>query len=383
MKKQIIIRQIFLFTTLIALIVFITLNMTTPLKASNNVPAKSMIVMESSTNRVLTSHNAYVKAPMASTTKIMTAITAIEACNIDEVITIPRAACGVEGSSIYLEAGEKLSIRHLLYGLMLQSGNDCATAIALHVGKSIEGFSKMMNDKAQILEAFDTSFANPHGLDAPNHYTTAYDLALISCYAMKNQTFKEIVGTKRIKIPFSTREYDRVIVNKNKMLQNFDGATGIKTGFTKKAGRCLVTSAQRNGMELVCVVLNCGPMWETTAKYMNLMFEKYQMHTILKPYEFWGEVSVSNRKDKKIGCYSQEEFKYPIATGEESGITERLELPGIIKAPMKKNAEIGKIKYYRNNELIFSAKIYTINSIENMTFLEALEKIIAERELIK
>ena len=201
----------------------------------------SEIIMDVNSGRVLFENNAYEKKYMASTTKILTAICIIENCNISDVITVTDKTVGVEGSSIYLEVGEKLSVKDLLYGLMLRSGNDCAETLAVYCSGSIEKFSLLMNETAKKIGALNSNFVNPHGLHNDNHYTTAYDLALISRYAMKNQDFRSIVATKAVKIPFTTKNYDRYLTNKNKMLKEFDGANGIKTGYTKKAGRCLVT----------------------------------------------------------------------------------------------------------------------------------------------
>ena len=343
-----------------------------------DIPAKSMIIIESLSNRVLVEKNAYTKLPMASTTKIMTAITVIDKCDTEEIITIPKAACGVEGSSIYLQEGEKLSVKELLYGLMLRSGNDCATALALHAGGSLEGFAKLMNEKAKLLECYDSNFVNPHGLHHKDHYTTAYDLAVISSYAMKNSLFRQIVGTKTIEIPHTIRGYKRTLYNKNKMLSQYGGATGIKTGFTKPAGRCLVSSAVKNGMELICVVLNCGPMWEVSMDYMDKMFDGYRLETFLQPFTYLGEIPVSKRKDTKAGYYTKESFSYPVNEDDLNKIFVRIEVPDILHPPFKKDEVIGKIKYYYDNRLIFSAKIYTIVGVENLTYKEALDKIISE-----
>lgn len=231
------------------------------------------IVMNVDSKKILHEQNIDKKMFMASTTKILTAIVIIENCNLSEVVTITKKSVGVEGSSIYLEEGEKLTVKHLLYGLMLRSGNDCAETLALHCSGSIQEFCDLMNATASKIGAKNSNFVNPHGLHDDNHYTTARDLALISCYAIKNPVFKEIVSTKRIVIPQITRHYNRVLINKNKMLNELEGATGIKTGYTKKAGRCLVTSCERNGVELVCVVLNCSPMFERSKTLLNECFD--------------------------------------------------------------------------------------------------------------
>lgn len=339
--------------------------------------AKSAIVMEKTTGRVLFEKNAYQKLPMASTTKIVTAITVINNCNIDEQVTIPKAACGIEGSSIYLQEGEILTVKQLLYGLMLRSGNDCAIALALHAGGSVQNFCKMMNDYARSVNAVNSNFTNPHGLHDDNHYTTAYDLALMSSCAMRNNVFREIVCTKRIQIPCTKRGYDRVLYNKNKMLSSYEGATGIKTGFTRHAGRCLVSSAQRDGMELICVVLNCGPMWEVSKQCMDSIFSEYRMEKYLLPYTYWGSVKVKNRQ-KGVGYYTKSFFSYPVNQADRQKITVRINVPEMISPPFEKDTEIGKVKYYYDNKLIFCANIYTIDGMDNISYFQSLKKIIEE-----
>ncbi|MGN0818322.1 MAG: D-alanyl-D-alanine carboxypeptidase family protein, partial [Candidatus Coproplasma sp.] len=201
--------------------------------------------MELYTDSLLHEKNSDARMPMASTTKIMTALIVIEDCELDEVITVPDQAVGTEGSSIYLKHDEEISIKDLLYGLMLRSGNDSAAALAIHHSGSIEAFAENMNRRAKEIGALNTNYTNPSGLPDDNHYTTAYDLCLIACTAMKNPVFQEIVGTKNYNGEF------RSFLNKNKILNTLDGANGVKTGYTVKAGRCLVSSAQRDGMDVV------------------------------------------------------------------------------------------------------------------------------------
>lgn len=179
--------------------------------------------------------NADVQLAMASTTKIMTALVVLENCSLDEVVTVAKEAQGVEGSSIYLSAGEKLTVEQLLLGLMMHSGNDAAVALAIHCGGSVDAFVEMMNQKAADIGADRTNFVNPNGLPAEGHYTTARDLALIAATALKNDDFARIVSTQKAVIPWDGKEWDRVLVNKNKMLSMYDGANGVKTGYTKAA----------------------------------------------------------------------------------------------------------------------------------------------------
>lgn len=318
----------------------------------------SEIVMELNSRRVLYEKNSRDKKYMASTTKILTAITIIENCNLDDIVTITEKTVGVEGSSIYLEKDEKLSVKHLLYGLMLRSGNDCAETLAVYCSGNIINFAKLMNETAQKIGANESNFVNPHGLHDDQHYTTAYDLALISCYAMQNDQFREIVSTKQIKIPFTTREYDRVLLNKNKMLTEFEGSTGIKTGYTKKAGRCLVSSCERNGMELICVVLNCPPMFERSKTLLSDTFENYKLFNLLESDNIIDFIKINRDEDCPI--IIKKDIIIPLSKGEKDKIEIMFDYPKLLNARPKQNKEIGSVKIYCEKELLFIEKIYTI-----------------------
>ncbi len=304
----------------------------------------SEIIMDVNSGRVLFENNAYEKKYMASTTKILTAICIIENCNISDVITVTDKTVGVEGSSIYLEVGEKLSVKDLLYGLMLRSGNDCAETLAVYCSGSIEKFSLLMNETAKKIGALNSNFVNPHGLHNDNHYTTAYDLALISRYAMKNQDFRNIVSTKAVKIPFTTKNYDRYLTNKNKMLKEFDGANGIKTGYTKKAGRCLVSSCYRNGLELICVVLNCPPMFERSKHLLTQSFESYNNYKIVESDNIIDFVKVKNR-DKTCGIYIKNDIIVPLKDSEYVDIDVQYEYEQQLVAPIKKIVKLDLLKF--------------------------------------
>lgn len=317
------------------------------------------IIMEVNSNRVLYQNNADAKKYMASTTKILTAITVIENTDINQKVTVTKKTVGVEGSSIYLEEGEELTVKDLLYGLMLRSGNDCAETLAIHCSGSIAAFADLMNDTAEKIGARNSHFVNPHGLHDDNHYTTAYDLALISCYSIKNPIFKKIVSTKKIKIPFSTRNYDRLLINKNKMLSEFEGSTGIKTGYTKKAGRCLVTSCERNGMELVCVVLNCPTMFEKSKKLLTESFNDYKNYKLTESDHIVAFAEIE-QSVQKCGLYIKDDIILPLTEKEFSEIKLELDYPEILKKGIKKDTEIGFVKIYCSNNLIFKEKIYTI-----------------------
>ena len=319
----------------------------------------SEIVMDVDTLRVLGGKNYNAKKYMASTTKILTALVVIEHCNMSDIITVSSKTIGVEGSSIYLEEGEKLSVKDLLYGLMLRSGNDCAETLALHCSGSIEDFALLMNDTAKKCGANNSNFVNPHGLHDDNHYTTAYDLALISCYAMKNPTFREIVSTKKVEIPYTTRNYNRILINKNKMLTEFEGSNGIKTGYTKKAGRCLVSSCVRNGMELVCVVLSCPPMFERSKELLTNAFSNYENYKIIESDNIVG-FSKLNDSNVEYALHVKNDVILPLSKTEYENLRIVYNYPKIVNNELKNDIEIGFVEIYCQNNLIFKEKIYTI-----------------------
>ncbi len=325
--------------------------------AVSNLTAE--IAIERSTKRVLYGSNIHVKKFMASTTKILTAITVIENCDIDEVVTVGKETVGVEGSSIYLKAGEKISVKNLLFGLMLRSGNDCAETLAVHCSKSIEKFAELMNKTAKKIGANESNFMNPHGLHNDEHYTTAYDLAIISAYAMENDIFREIVSTKKTVVPKSTGEYDRLLINKNKMLSKYDGATGIKTGYTKKAGRCLVSSALKNGMEIITVVLNCGPMWERSANMLDYCFENYSLNKLVESDNVIGFSEIEGESEL-CALTTDKDIILPLSNGEKESLKIIYDYPKKLQKPIKKGQKVGEIKIYALNNLIFSQEIYTI-----------------------
>ena len=265
----------------------------------NLTSAESMITIEAKTGRVLYSKNEHKKLPMASTTKILTAIVAIESVeDLDLVYEVPKEAVGIEGSSIYLKVGEYLSIRELLYGLMLRSGNDAAVAIAILVAGSVDKFVKNMNEFCDELGLKNTNIVTVSGLHHDDHYTTASDLAKITARAFENDIFAEIVRTKNISISneFDDKNKCRFLKNKNKLLSKVEGADGVKTGYTKKAGRCFVGSALRDGMRIICVLLNCGPMFEDCDQLLEKAFNEFKLVKVFNE----GAYSISgNEKNAK------------------------------------------------------------------------------------
>ena len=343
-----------------------------------NAQSKASVVIESSTKRVLHENNKDAKLAMASTTKIMTALITLENCeNLNEEVNINDRAVGIEGTSIYLKKGEVLTVKELLYGLMLASGNDASLALAYHVGKGdLNNFVNLMNEKVKELNLTNTSFANPHGLDEENHYTSTYDLAVITSVAMQNKDFKEIVSTKFMQITGHKDVGNRYLRNKQRLLKTLDGCTGVKSGFTDNAGRCLVTSCERNGMELICVVLNCPDMFEESASLINNAFKNCEYTTILEPYSFITNIPVNEGSLESVKVYSMKGFKYPLKEEEKNNINIEKELPETLDAPLNKEQVIGKINVYYNSELIFSENIYTMEEVKSLEITDKVKDII-------
>ena len=290
--------------------------------AAPQTSASAYVLMEANSRRVLSAGNETVKLPMASTTKILTCILAIENGKLDSVVQVDDAAVGIEGSSMYLQYGETLTLEDLLYGLMLSSGNDAAVAIAIHIAGSVEAFAQMMNEKAAEIGAVNSGFVTPNGLSAEGHYTTAYDLALIASYGMQNDIFKEIVGTSSVDLPADDDSPARYLRSKNKVLYNFEGGNGIKTGYTKDAGKCFVGGAYRDGMQLVAVVLNDGAMFDDSMQLMEYGFSTYIAYPMCEVGEEVGEIAVENSIEQSVPIVVQEEITLPL-TEEEYTMVER------------------------------------------------------------
>lgn len=280
-----------------------------------HVSAQAAVLLDAESGRVLYEKNGHEPLRIASITKIMTAIVAIELGDLDDVVTVSPNASGVEGSSIYLLPGEKLSLEDLLYGLMLRSGNDAAVAIAEHIGGSVEGFVFLMNQKARELGMEHTVFSNPHGLDThEEHYSTAYDMALLSAYAMKNETFAQIVATKRKTVPMPGEEWDRVWYNKNRLLSMYPYADGIKTGYTKRAGRTLVSSSTKDGHRLIAVTLNAPNDWQDHMALYEYGYRKYRQVTLAQE----GALVHHEKLTRKDGQFIyMNTFKYPLQKEEK------------------------------------------------------------------
>lgn len=323
----------------------------------------SRIVTELQSGRVLFEKDADIKRPIASLTKILTAIVVLENADLQREITVPAECCGIEGSSIYLVPGEKLTVQDLLYGLMLRSGNDCAETLAVAVGGNIENFADMMNETAIRIGACNSHFVNPHGLHDDEHYSTARDMALITAHGMKNDVFRQIVGTRSKVIPNTEKGENRLLVNKNKLLYNYEYCIGVKTGYTKAAGRCLASAAEKDGMTLISVVLGCSPMYEISEENFENAFADFTLHHICDKEKFIFDYRIDGAKRDCEG-YVAHDFFYPLRERETDKIRTDISTDDNLKLPLKKDEKIGEMKIYLENQLIFSQNIYSILDIE-------------------
>jgi D-alanyl-D-alanine carboxypeptidase (penicillin-binding protein 5/6) len=344
-----------------------------------NINSRACIILDRDSKMVLYEKDAYTKRPMASTTKIMTATIVLENANLTDTVEISRKAGGTGGSRLGLKYKDKITVNDLLYGLMLRSGNDAAVALAEYVGGSVEGFAELMNKKAEELGLTNTHFVTPHGLDEEEHYTTAYELALITDYALKNETFAKMVSTKTYQI--SINGVAKTLSNTNELLGNLSGVNGVKTGFTNGAGRCLVTSTTRNGHQIICVVLGADTKKIRTSDSIKLIEYAFSNYTYINAKEKiqdeftdWLNNKSNNiiYNKSKIGekSYELEEINttyIPVLKNNEKDIETTVEYNTNFEAPVNSGQLIGEVQLKLNGEILLSAKITLKQDVQKMT----------------
>ncbi|MBP3436914.1 MAG: D-alanyl-D-alanine carboxypeptidase [Clostridia bacterium] len=312
-----------------------------------SVSAASAILYEPSTNLVLFEKDADQRRPMASTTKIITALVALDVLSKDEEIKVPKAAVGVEGTSTYLEEGEILTLENLLYALLLQSANDAAVAIAIACDGSVEKFAERMNALACRLDLKDTHFTNPHGLPDKDHYTTARELAILTAEALKNPLIKTIVSTE--KKAFSSSHRSRVLTNHNKLLRLYDNAVGVKTGFTKTAGRCLVGAAEVGGMTLISVTLKAGDDWNDHISLFEEGFSTYHRNTVVRSGEIEWRLPVINGSVPFVDISNEMGYSV-IEKRNSASYTVSLDIPALPVAPIERGDILGYLCIYKEDK---------------------------------
>lgn len=296
--------------------------------------ASAAILMDADSGRVLYEHNADRQMLIASTTKILTALVAIREGNLEDTVTVSTAAAATEGSAMYLQAGEKLGLETLLYGLLLCSGNDAAVAIAQHVGGSVEAFVAMMNKTAAELGMEHSSFANPNGLDHEDHYSTARDMAILARAALKNETLMRIASTRSVNIG------GRTMTNHNKLLSWQEGCLGLKTGYTRAAGRTLVTCAEKNGQRLIAVTLQDGNDWADHQSLYEYGFTAFPACRGAAVGECVSEATVKDGMQESVPLVAADNFSWPLAQGEK--LDKRIELTGALTAPLSAGTPVGE-----------------------------------------
>ena len=336
--------------------------------------SRRYIVYDRISKSMIIGKNEDVKSAMASTTKIMTTIVILEKADLNEKVTVSAKAGGTGGSRLGLKRGDKASVRDLLYGLMLRSGNDAAVALAEHVGGSVKGFAELMNEKAIELGLTNTHFVTPHGLDDANHYTTALELAKLTDYAMNNETFVKIVGTKSTTIYINNQS--RQINNTNELLGVLNGVVGVKTGFTNNAGRCLVTETKRNNMDIITIVLGADTKKDRTKDSVNLIeytFSKYKMYNleeqIIKEFNKWKNINekrilIINGKtsNPKLALGAIEKATIPICDNDKieysiNALTE-------VEAPVEQWNVMGTLTVKLNGEILENIDIVNVNEVQ-------------------
>ena len=328
-----------------------------------DISAQTAVVIELNTGKVLYSKNAQQKVYPASTTKILTALIALEECNLDDIVTITEKASGVEGSSIYLEVGEKISYRDLLYGLMLRSGNDAAIAISDSISGSTEKFAEKMNERAKMIGAVNSNFVNPSGLFNENHYTTAYDMALIAREAMKIPEFREIAASKSYVADRGEGKYN-TFYNKNKVVFEYEGGTGIKIGYTKASGRTLVASSERDGMELICVVMNAHNWFNDSYRLMDYGYEKYELARLASAERILKAVLVNQGDKDYVFIGPKEDIIIPIKKDETSEISIAYNVLNTVDAPIRRWDEVGTLDIFIDGEYIGAQPLYYLEDID-------------------
>ena len=354
----------------------------TDLTSEPKTYSKHIICIERTTNSVLYEKDAYSKCAMASTTKILTGIIIIENCDLKEEVEISKKAANTDGSTLGIKEGQKITVEGLLYGLLLRSGNDTAVALAEYVGGSVEEFSKIMNKKAKDIGLKNSNFVTPHGLDDDNHYTTAYDLAILTNYALNNKTFLKIVGTKQISVNIGGNQ--RSLNNTNELSGVVKGVYGVKTGFTGNAGRCLVSACKRDDLDVIVVVLgsdtksirgndskkvieyvfNHYKMVDTEDEVKSL-FDKFKNKENIKILKSLNEFNINYRK--------KENYIYPIDKNNVSKLKTSIYCLNKLEAPVKDKSIIGKMRVICEDKILYEVDIYLDKKIERIKFKEYLK----------
>lgn len=334
------------------------------INAFPQMSAESYVVLDAVTGDVVFEENSKTSMPIASITKMMTALVVVENTDdLSRMVEVDAASCGIEGSSVNLYKGEKISVKDLLYALMLESANDAAVCLARAVSGSVEAFASLMNEKAAELGMKNSHFMNPHGLEDPEHYSTAYDMALLWQEALKNEFLCELVATKSYKIPLDSGDGYRFLTNHNKLLKSYEPCVGGKTGFTKSAGRCLVTVCEKNGVKLVTVTLNDPNDWEDHRNITDYAFSLYTRVRLAEAGKISVDIPVVGGKKKSARLSNRDTLE--ISVRDVTRVESRVEAPRFLYAPVEDDGDaVGRVVFYYNGREIAALDLYSIDNVE-------------------
>ena len=361
---------------IIIFIASITLSFSnTIILAYPNISAQAAILVEAETGEVLYKKNSHQKRPPASTTKIMTGILAIELGDLDDKVVASSNAANEGGSSIYLETGEKLTLEEMVYGLLLKSGNDAAVAIAEYIANSVEDFADLMNQKALEVGALNTTFKNPNGLPQEGHLTTAYDLAQIARYSLEDKTFAQIVATPEKRISWPGNDWDRILKNTNRLLNLSDTIDGVKTGYTRRAGKCLVASETRDGQRLISVVLKSNNPWGETEKLLDYGFENFNRYKLVEKGELLHKFNFNEKH--KLGIKAAKEFNFVSSDVDRINVKREVNLNKDLSLPISKGQKIGNLSFYKNDKLLGKVDLIADREIPNSSFVKLINDLIS------
>lgn len=336
-----------------------------------NMTATSAVVIEAKTGHIIYQRDAHRKMFPASTTKMMTLITALEYGNLDEIVTVSNNASGAEGSTLWLEVGEKIPLGDLLSGMMMISGNDAAIAIAEHVDGSVPKFAAHMTKRAKELGAKDTNFTNANGLPDENHYTTAYDLAILAAYGYSLDHFEEIVSTKEKIFPW-VHDPAHLLRNENQMLWLYQGGNGVKTGYTDAAGRCLISASNRNGVQLIAVVLDSVYMWNDSIALLDYGFSKVENSTLIRSNETVDNVPIISGRKHTMPVKTTDEIVMPVFKDDNEAYKINYDIPSFLRAPIKKGDTVGKVRVLCDGQEVAETNVVATSDVEQKSFFKMI-----------
>ena len=334
------------------------------------IPAKSAILIDAATGRVFYAKNEHARRYPASTTKMLTLITALEMGNLEDMVIASERAANTEGSTIWLTAGEALQLSDLLYGAILASGNDATVAVAEHIAGSVERFAELMNEKARRIGATESHFTNANGLPDLNHYSTAADLAKIAAYGYKNPAFENYVSVRRQVLPWQGKDSPRELYTENKLLWTYDGANGVKTGYTDAAGRCVVAAARRGGLQLIVVILDSPTMWTDSMQLLDYGFAQLRPLELVRKNEVQQTLPVTKGTETVVQAVSHAALVVPLADDASADYQLRVQLPQRLEAPIRKDQKIGAVTVLFRGQEVAATDLFADRDVARLPLLE-------------